>query len=209
MAEFSTAEFEITIIIIINIYLDWQKQIVDPLYRPVRVQLLVFWAEANAEIEHPFASELENMMQRMQDKVIEKQKKREQMEQIAKQLGFKLDDDVLADEINQQFGRMTAKTKSKKKQKKYKELFSILDSIEKDNQKRLKKLKNKRERERMIRYALRSKRLPQRLIVRARTTDVKGEMMQTNPATFNVQSNREDAGILERVSDRGAQYGHR
>ncbi|KAA6370991.1 MAG: hypothetical protein EZS28_033482, partial [Streblomastix strix] len=118
---------------------------------------------------------------------------------------FKLDEDVLADEINQQIGRMTAKTKSKKKQQKYKELFSILDSIENDKLKRLKKLKNKRERERMIRYALRSKRLPQRLIVRARTTDVKGEMMQTNPAQFSVEQNQDNPGILERVSDRGEQ----
>ncbi|KAA6328357.1 MAG: hypothetical protein EZS28_053727, partial [Streblomastix strix] len=139
----------------------------------------------------------------MQDNVIEKQKKREKMEKIAKQLGFKLDDDVLIDEINQQFGRITSQTKSKKKQKKYKELFSILDSIENDNQKRLKKLKHKRERERMIRFVLRSKRLPQRLIVRARTTDVKGEMIQTNPASFNIQSNSDNSELLERISDRG------
>ncbi|KAA6384885.1 MAG: hypothetical protein EZS28_019587, partial [Streblomastix strix] len=119
---------------------------------------------------------------------------------------FQLDEDVLADEINQKSGRFTSKTKSKQQQQQYDQFFNILDSYENSIAKRMKLLKKQREYERRIRFALRAKKLPERVIVRARTTDVKGEMMQTNPATFAVESNREDAGLLERVSDRGFFY---
>ncbi|KAA6394160.1 MAG: hypothetical protein EZS28_010312 [Streblomastix strix] len=124
------------------------------------------------------------------------------MEEIAKQLGFELDEDVLADEINQKSGRLTSKTKSKQQQQQYEQFFNILDSYENGISKRMKLLKKKREYEKRIRFALRAKKLPERVIVRARTTDVKGEMIQTNPATFAVESNREDVGKLERISDR-------
>ncbi|KAA6382119.1 MAG: hypothetical protein EZS28_022354, partial [Streblomastix strix] len=169
---------------------------VAPQYRPVRVQLLIFWAEANAKIEHPQITSLEIQLKELQKKQEQKEKDAIAQKLEAQLLGYEIDDDIT---YKDQFAQkeMTPEDIDKLK---------ILEQ-EREKKKQLEekkeKLRIKRDKEEKIRKVLRSQSLPERVIVRTRCTDVKSEMLETQPASFTVEADTQTPGKLVRDATRG------
>ncbi|KAA6335449.1 MAG: hypothetical protein EZS28_052965, partial [Streblomastix strix] len=78
---------------------------INPLYRPVRVQLLVFWAESDARITYPYVNQQELQMRESQKREETRKKKRE----------FKALEAEL-NEIRQQGGQMNMARSGQNKQ---------------------------------------------------------------------------------------------
>ncbi|KAA6398134.1 MAG: hypothetical protein EZS28_006340, partial [Streblomastix strix] len=176
-----------------------------PLYRPVRVQLLVFWAEANAKVEHPYVNQQDLLMKETQqepaqvdeEKEKEKQIKRLQPKMMPEYSEYGIDkmrppnpaigmfflskrDEISRQQIIQQ-------------ELEGKKLFS----------EKTERLRVKREEEEKVRKKLKAKKLPERIIVRARTTDSKSEVIETQPASFNVQADKDSITGFTRDETRG------
>ncbi|KAA6366241.1 MAG: hypothetical protein EZS28_038232, partial [Streblomastix strix] len=172
---------------------------INPLYRPVRVQLLVFWAESDARITYPYVNQQELQMRESQKREETRKKKRE----------FKALEAEL-NEIRQQGGQMNMARSGQNKQQT--DLALRKQNIEADLEIRRaeiakeRRLRQKREEEHKLRDKLRAKKLPERLIVRARATDAKSEMVETQPASFTIETNPDMENTFMRDPTRGYFY---
>ncbi|KAA6354466.1 MAG: hypothetical protein EZS28_050007, partial [Streblomastix strix] len=68
------------------------------------------------------------------------------------------------------------------------------------------KLKIKKQTEQKVRDSLKVKKLPGRIIVRARTTDSKSEIVETQPASFTIEEDPQQPGNFLRDGKRGYFY---
>ncbi|KAA6392592.1 MAG: hypothetical protein EZS28_011882 [Streblomastix strix] len=114
--------------------------------------------------------------------------------------GFELDEEALEKNASDNINISPQEKLEMKKQ-----IKEQRDLLLKNQEQRV-RLKSKREIQQQIRNSLKSKKLPQRLIVRTRTTDAKSEMLETQPASFSVEADTEQAGKLLRDAARGYFY---
>ncbi|KAA6399785.1 MAG: hypothetical protein EZS28_004685 [Streblomastix strix] len=129
-------------------------------------------------------------------KITKKMNARELLRLERKQ-GYELDEEALelyVDDIKD----ISDKEKIERKRQIEQQRVLLLKSEEK----RVKQ-KTRIEIEDQIRNELRFQKLPQRVIVRTRTTDAKSEMLETQPASFTVEADIQTPGKLVRDATRG------